>query len=176
MVNRPLLQKIRRITKQLGTSVKMINRPRLRQIQNDINKLGNLLNRIDAALVIRDPGNARSADAYDGLRKMISAGGKGRRDHLHNLVDLAQALERGATLETIRERTEEWCDKAGIIRHESPEPADYFIIVEGEGSVIEVVTPAWIDKDTTSLIRKGTTRRVPNPDPNPDSTEVEEET
>ncbi len=50
------------------------------------------IERIDASLVVRDPGNVRSADAYDGLRKQIAvSAGDRRRLHPRQSGTLASA-------------------------------------------------------------------------------------
>lgn len=115
---------------------------------------------IDIALIVREPGTARAAEAYEGLRKGVATAARERRQHLAQLVEFVDAIERGATVETLRHRCEQWCLEAGLERRSDVVP-EWFSVVEGEGPVIEVIDPAWVDGTSGQLVKQGTARRVP---------------
>lgn len=128
--------------------------------REQLNRIEALLTRVDAALVVRDPGTSRSVEAYEGLRKQVAVASRARRQHVAQLVEIADALDRGATAETIRDRVEEWMMQAGVERRCDPSVLEYFEVVEGNGDGIEVLTPAWVDTESGSLVRAGRARRI----------------
>jgi len=132
-----------------------------------------LLQRLDAAVVVRDPGNARSAEAFDGLRKTVLASMKARRSHIAHLLSLSDSIERGASIETIGERVSDFLNEIGLRYVNDTTHADWFDVVEGEGEILECVTPAVVDESElgSMLIRAGTARRVPAPEPLPTAQE-----
>lgn len=126
------------------------------------------LERIDAALVVRDPGNARSVEAYDGLRKQVAASMRERRAHLVQLMQLSDALDRDASKETLAALSEEWCLQTGLRRWTDLGPPEFFETAEGDGQLVEVLAPAWVDvSDPLSpvLIRQGMARAGGSPEP-----------
>lgn len=118
------------------------------------------LSEINIALIVREPGTARAAEAYEGLRKSVATAARERRQHLAQLVEFVDAIDRGATMETLRQRCEQWCVEAGLERRSDKVP-EWFSVVEGEGPVLEVVEPAWIDATSGQLVKQGTARRLP---------------
>jgi hypothetical protein len=123
-------------------------------------KMHERLRDIDIALIVREPGTARAAEAYEGLRKSVATAARERRQHLAQLVEFVDAIERGATVETLRQRCEQWCIEAGLERRSDVTP-EWFAVVEGEGPVLEVVAPAWVDSASGQLVKQGTARRLP---------------
>jgi hypothetical protein len=125
---------------------------------------------ITAALIVREPGTALSANAYDGLRKQVSIAARDRRQHLARLIELVEAIDNGATTETLRRKCEQWCQEVGleaVTGLDRAEP-DWFRIVEGDGPEVEVLTPAWADTEVGHLVQRGTARRSwPEPEPEP---------
>jgi hypothetical protein len=117
---------------------------------------------ITTALIVREPGTALSANAYDGLRKQVSIAARDRRQHLARLVELMEAIDNGATPETLRRKCEQWCHESGLesVTDVSGSEAHWFRIVEGDGPAVEVLTPAWVDTEVGHLIQRGTARRV----------------
>jgi len=116
---------------------------------------------ITAALIVREPGTALSANAYDGLRKQVSIAARDRRQHLARLVELSEAIDNGATTETLRRKCEQWCLEVGLeaVTDLESGQSDWFRIVEGDGPEIEVLTPAWADTEVGHLVQRGTARR-----------------
>ena len=146
----------------------MNNRQRLENIEI-------LLQRLEAAVVVRDPGNAHSADAYDGLRKQIIQSGKNHRIHLAHLISLSDSLQRGADLDLITDRVNDFLSELGVMRISDTNYIDLFEVVEGEGSALECIEPAVVEKlDNQTLvpIKLGKARRVPGADPIEESPHV----
>ena len=135
----------------------MISRREFRASQGE---LKSLLDRIEVALLVRDPGSAKSAEAYDGLRKTVAASARDRRQHLVQLAELADAIEREATIETLRQRTAEWCAQAGLVRVDEFSDPEWFEITGGEGDVLVVDAPAWVDQAASSVVKRGLASRA----------------
>ncbi|MCA1712159.1 MAG: hypothetical protein LC789_11195 [Actinobacteria bacterium] len=136
---------------------------RLDALAEQVDTLASGLERIDAALVVRDPGNARSADAYDGLRRQVAAAAGERRRLLVQLARLGAAVDHGASVDDVRSLAEEWAAEAGLVRWTDTTRADAFTLLgEGDGPV-ELLQPAWIDTATDSVVREGRAQRLPSP-------------
>ena len=131
-------------------------------------RIESLLNRLDSAVVVRDPGNTRSAEAYDGLRKQITQSGKNHRTHMAHLLSLSDSLERGADIDLIRDRVNDFMNEIGLQRTTDTSMEHVFEIVEGEGSGLECIEPAVIellDGGTYAPVRLGKARRIKGPEP-----------
>ena len=96
-------------------------RNRKLNVVDELQEIGSVLvdlrlsiERIDASLVVRDPGNVRSADAYDGLRKQIAVSAGDRRRLLVLLTELGEAIRRKEDHQSLQARFEEWSSQAGI--------------------------------------------------------------
>lgn len=118
---------------------------------------------IKTALVVRDPGNRLSADAYQGLRQAVMAGASARRMHLVQLAQMAEAVRSGADSAALRSLVEEWVMQAGLAQVEDPKNPALYEIVDGSGEALRVRQPAWVDTHNGSLIRRGTAERIPAP-------------
>ena len=129
-----------------------------------LDRIEALLNRLDAAVVVRDPGNARSAEAFDGLRKLMIQSGTSRRSHVSHLLSLADSIEREAPMELIRDRVNDFLLELGISRSTDVSRPEFFEVIEGEGDGFECVVPAVIERledGRVNLVRHGKARRVP---------------
>ena len=129
-------------------------------------RIENLLQRLDAAVVVRDPGSARAADMYEGLRKQIIQSGKNHRMHLSHLIALQESIERGADINLIRDRVNDYLNELGIQKTSDTTHIDSFEVIEGEGSNFECIEPAIIELLEDGSIRThqlGKARRVPGP-------------
>lgn len=143
-----------------------------------------LLERLDTALIVRDPGGARSADAFDGLRKQIIQAGTNHRSHIAHLLSLSDSLERNAPSELIRDRVSDFLTELGILRWTDCSVIQAFEIVEGEGKDLECIEAAVVerlDSGHLNVIRMGKARRYELPveespaievEPQPDPTET----
>lgn len=135
-------------------------------IRSQLNRIENLLERLDAAVVVRDPGSARAAESYEGLRKQIVQSGKNHRMHLSHLIALQESIERGGNVELIRDRINDYLNELGIQKTSDTSYATSFEVVEGEGSAFECIEPAIIEVLDDGSIRThqlGKARRVPGP-------------
>lgn len=128
---------------------------RKKEMKDRFDDLAVAIQRIEAALVVRDPGNARSADAFDGLRKQVAMAVRSRRTHVSHMLTLADDLQKGATLETISSRVRDFLNELSVARSEDTE-LDGAFQIEGDGDVVEVQEPAWVDvmEDGTRLVLK----------------------
>lgn len=135
---------------------------RRREQLDDIERL---LHRIDAALVVRDPGTARSAEAYDGLRKQVIAAATDRRRYVVQLTEFAEAARRGDDLEALRSRVAEWLQQGGVAVVDDPSHHELFEVVGDGQGVLQVLLPAYVDVATSSLVRRGVAEWVVGPTP-----------
>jgi len=130
-----------------------------------LNKIELMLERLDAAFVVREPGNARSAEAFDGLRKQIIQSGKNHRSHVAHLLSLADDIEKGASVSFIKNRLGDFLNELGIERSSDTSRIDFFDVVEGDGPSLECIEPAVIERiDGGHLVlqRAGKARRIPS--------------
>jgi hypothetical protein len=137
--------------------------------REQLQRIESLLQRLDAAVVVRDPGNARAAEAYDGLRKSLLLSSKNHRAHVAHLLSLSESLERGATLELIRDRVNDFLFELGVRTvTEVIDPQLFEIVEKVEGSIngYEVLEPAVVEQlesGELSPIRIGKARQIVGP-------------
>lgn len=127
-----------------------------------------LLHRLDSAVVVRDPGSARSVEAFDGLRKQVIQSGTNHRAHIAHLLSLSDTLNRGGNLELIRDRVTDFLAEVGVMRTSDTSLPDLFEVEGGTGQGLECVEPAVVerlDDGRLSLIRYGKARRIELPEP-----------
>ena len=146
-----------------------------------LSRIENLLQRLDAAVVVRDPGSARAAEMYEGLRRQIIQSGKNHRTHLSHLLALQDSIERGADIDLVRERIGEYLKELGIAKSSDVSNIDSFEVVEGEGSAYECIEPAIVEVLEDGTVRThqlGKARRIPGPigsnDVDPNSISISE--
>jgi hypothetical protein len=136
-----------------------------------------LLERIDAALIVRDPGTARSADAFDGLRKQINYAAKTRRTHVSHLLALDESIRTGGNLDLVAARLTEYLRELGVERLFDVSRVEAFDIVGDPTGDVEVLEPAIVEKedgDRITVLRIGKARRISKPvvPANPGSEEI----
>mgnify|MGYP001352658425 CR=1 FL=1 len=136
------------------------DRDLLRRVEGRLERLEVLVERLDVALTVRDPGNARSAEAYDGLRKTVAAASSDRRRLTAQLVEIHDRVTRGTSNADLASLADEWTRQAGLTRDDSGARPDAFDVVSGEGEGFSVVQPAWIDDLNQSIVRRGQAERV----------------
>jgi hypothetical protein len=135
-----------------------------------LERIENLLNRLDAAVVVRDLGNARSAEVFEGLRKTIIRSGKSHRSHIAHLLALQESLDRGATLNLIKNRVSDFLRELGVEKLTSLEMRDWFEIVGGTGDGLELVEPAIVERlsdGSLLVLQLGKARRIDIPKESP---------
>jgi hypothetical protein len=139
-----------------------------------LDELRDLVVRIDTALIVRDPGTVRSAEAYDGLRKQVVASAGERRRMSVFLTELAEALRKDEPMDSLSARAQEWLLQASIAVVDDPMICEVFDIV-GEGddtTPAVVIAPAYVDTITNTIVRRGIAEYVSSlPTPNDDTHE-----
>jgi hypothetical protein len=131
--------------------------------RNQLNDIESLLERIDAAIVVRDLGNARSAEAFDGLRKSILVATKSRRTHISHLVSLDESIRNGGSLELVKARLAEYLNELGIERLTDLRHLECFDVVGDSEGEIEVLEPAVVeraDDGKLNILRVGKAQRT----------------
>ena len=126
----------------------------LQEIGQVLIDLQRSIERIDASLVVRDPGNVRSADAYDGLRKQIAISAGDRRRLLVLLTELGEAIRRKEDHQSLQARFDEWSSQAGI-GVLSEFNSEYFDYVETDSDAIDISQPAYVEIESGRTIRRG---------------------
>lgn len=135
-----------------------------------IDEIAKLLNRIEAALVVQNPGTIYAAEAFDGLRKTLLNAAKSRRAHISHLITLKDSIDRGASVELLGERVNDFLTELGVQFITDVSRTEHFIFDCDEHGP-ECVSPAVIDvgaDGTEVTIREGHARRpVAAPTPSP---------
>lgn len=147
----------------------MFQRRNLDRIEERQQETLAILRTIEAGLIASDPRTPMAAEAYNGLRLQVARAAKERRRMLLQLVAMSDAIERGATVETLRDLCGQWCSEAGLLRiDDAAARPELFDLVEGEAPPREMVAPAWIDADDETLVQKGLAKGgAPEPEPEP---------
>lgn len=143
----------------------------LEQIEQRLGQLEHAADMMKTVLMIKDPGSAHAADAYEGLRKQIVASSTARRTHLAQLSAMAIAVSRASELADLAPQVDEWLGQAGIVRlTEVPPDArvqDLFEDADGgslQGATqVEVVEPVFVDTQNQVVVRLGRARRIDEP-------------
>jgi hypothetical protein len=133
---------------------------RLEKLQRELSETRELVRRLEVALVVRDPGNALSAQAYEGLRKTVVLSATERRSHASHLIQLLEAAQRGATLETMTHRIFDFLGEIGIHETSMDGPEEWYEDCDDT----EMERPALVQESAEGLSqvwRPG--RRVPAP-------------
>jgi hypothetical protein len=118
-------------------------------------------------LIVKEPGSALAADAYNGLRKQVVAAAAERRSHMVQLATMAVAVHRATSVSDLVPQVQEWMAQAGVVElHGAPrgwQAQDLFEDLEGNGLAgagdIDVVEPAYVDSKTEAVLRLGRARR-----------------
>ena len=137
-------------------------------LRRQMAELHSMVDQLTTLLIVRDPGNALSADAYDGLRKTISLTARSKRSHISHLLSLKESLDRDAPIELIKDRVSDFLSELGVSYFWDTSVADYFELLDGEGDVLECVVPAVVETDVDGnpvlCHKQGKTRRVMSSD------------
>jgi hypothetical protein len=116
------------------------------------------MDRVEVALIVRDPGTSLSADAYDGLRKQVAVAARERQAHLVQLAILDEALRSTDDVSAARSVLSELMQQAGLARIEDADRPDMYEVVAGKGTRLEILSPAYVEEATGRLIRQGSAR------------------
>lgn len=131
---------------------------RRKEIDEKLVAFEHQLDLIYTALIIRDPGTAKSAEAFEGLRKQVIAGATSRHAHVAQLAEFDVALHRGARTSDLLSLTGQWLDQAGVSRIEDPTHREAFEGTVPPGVEAEVEIPAYVNTLTGQLVRQGRLR------------------
>jgi hypothetical protein len=126
--------------------------------------------RMTTVLMVREPSSTDAADAYEGLRKQVVAAFAERRSHLAQLVQLDDALGRGADPRALAAMVTEWLEQASLQRvvdFTDPRYQQLFEVLGEPGGAMEVVTPAYVDELTGRPVRVGRVQRARPAEPVP---------
>lgn len=86
--------------------------------------------RLDASIVTRDPGNARSADEFAGLRKTIVQASTQRRQHVSHLVSVLGDIDAGGSPELLRLRVTDFLAELGVVEASIDQLPDAFDVAD----------------------------------------------
>jgi hypothetical protein len=130
-----------------------------------------LLQRLDAAVVVRDPGNARAAEQFEGLRKQIALAAKNHRAHVGHLLSLSDSAKKGASAELLGERVDDFLAELGVMRiseYTYPELFEVVEEIEGNSDKTEILEPAVVERLESgefNRLRLGKVRKTFGPQP-----------
>lgn len=134
---------------------------RTRRLDLRLAALEGQLERIEGMLLLKDPGAARAAEAYDGLRRQMLVAANERTAHLAHLAQLDAALRAGESTGSLALLVADLLAQAGLVRHHDTATEDAFDVGSGpDGGPLEVLEPAYVDGHTGRVVRQGRARRV----------------
>lgn len=137
---------------------------RSRRLRQELGPLDERLARIEAMLLLKDPGAARAAEAYEGLRRQLVGASAERTTHLVHLAQFDAALCAGEPAGALAMLAADLLAQAGLERCHDPAREGAFDISPGdERAELRVVEPAYVETHTGRVVRRG--RAVPVQDP-----------
>lgn len=99
---------------------------------------------LELYLTVRDPGTAKAAEAYDGLRKLLIAANKGTQIHLAHLASLHKVAHSADSLAPIQSKVNEFMSQVGLVTVDDPGQVDLYQITGGKGTRLVVDAPAYL--------------------------------
>lgn len=85
-----------------------------KRIEDKVDQVAQRLERVDAMLVVREPGTSYAAEAYEGLRKHVQFASQQQRIYFSTLISLLDDIAAGATLETVTWRISDRLIESGV--------------------------------------------------------------
>ncbi|HEY3239155.1 MAG TPA: hypothetical protein VGL92_06305 [Acidimicrobiia bacterium] len=129
---------------------------RSRRLRHQLGALDERLARIEGMLLLKDPGAARAAEAYDGLRRQILGASAERTAHLVHLAQFDAALGAGEPVGALALLAADLLAQAGLDRCDDPAQAGAFDVSPGnESGELRVVEPAYVETHTGRVVRRG---------------------
>ncbi len=124
---------------------------------NQVADLQNQLRWIVAAMIVSDEPTAAAAGAYEGLRSAVVMAAGDRRRLLVTLASLCDAIEKGQGINEISSKIEEEMERNGLTRTSDFSDPDYFDFLNEPmpNCAPRVVSPAFVDRESRTLIRPG---------------------
>lgn len=150
----------RRLYEHLNTLYQQLNGVTrdLDGVSRDLDGVSHKLDLIERDLLLRDPGSAKAAEAYDGLRRQVVAAFSERQAHLAQLAQLDVAVRRGESGESLALLLQDLMRQAGLLRINDGANASYYEVVQGKGDHLVVLEPAYVDDSTKRVVRQGRAR------------------
>jgi hypothetical protein len=106
---------------------------------------------LELYLTVRDPGTAKSAEAYDGLRKLLINANRGFQVHLAHLAELHRVVSSAESIDVVRAKVGEFMNQVGLAPVWEPEDPELFEITGRRGSVVVVDSPAYVSRSETGV-------------------------
>lgn len=116
------------------------------------------LDLLELYLTVREPGTVKSADAYDGLRKLLVSANKGTQVHLAHLATLHRTANTADSLDPVRSKIDELMSQMGLIQISDPSQEDLYQVTGGKGETLVVDVPAYVslmDDGSSRLVQQG---------------------
>lgn len=132
-----------------------------KRIEAKVDKVAQHLERVDAMLVVREPGSAYAAEAYEGLRKHVQFASQQQRIYLSTLISLLDDIAAGATLETVNLRIRDRLLESGVREVSNP---DLLPEAFDEVDTTREARPAWVlvpAEGRVNVIRPGARHALP---------------
>lgn len=137
---------------------------RLREAERLLDRIDRNVEGIERVTMVREPGNHKAAEAYDGLRRQIGAALAERHAHLHQLAQFDAARRANATPEQLESLVSEWMGQAQLAVVFAPDvPGAFEEVGDSKGDHIHVLTPAYVDEVTGRVVRSGFVERTSRP-------------
>jgi hypothetical protein len=141
-----------------------------RRLYQKLAALDERLAGIEGMLLLKDPGAAKAAEAYEGLRRQIVGATAERIAHLVHLAQLDAALRAGESTGSLALLVADLLAQAGLERRYDPMLDGAFEVPPGnEGDELRVVEPAYVETHSGRVVRQGRAVRGDDPmaDPAP---------
>lgn len=105
------------------------------------------LDLLELYLTVRDPGTAKAAEAYDGLRKLLINANRGTQIHLAHLAELHRVASAADSTEPVLAKLREFMNQVGLLAVDDVSSGEFFEITGGKGSTLVVDSPAYVSLD-----------------------------
>ena len=137
-------------------------RRQIRQLSEQVSDLKELLSWLVAAMVVTDQPTAAAANAYEGLRSSVIQASRDRNRLLVTLAGLDYALDLGQEVATIQSKVSEEMERSGLTKTTATANPDFYDFDNDRPSYfeIEVIKPAYIDRESGALVRPGTAKWI----------------
>ena len=137
-------------------------RQQIRHLSEQVSDLKELMSWLVAAMVVTDQPTAAAANAYEGLRSSVIQASKDRNRLLVTLAGLDYALDLGQDLATIQSKVTEEMERSGLTKTTATSDENLYDFDNDKPTffAIEVMKPAYIDRESGALVRPGTARWI----------------
>ncbi|MBW6436449.1 hypothetical protein KZ829_22160 [Actinoplanes hulinensis] len=150
----------------------------IEKIAKLIDQIDRRVERIETVTLVREPGTAAAAEAYEGLRKQVVAAVQNRTSHLAQLAQIDAAVAHGAAAEDLAELLGRCFEQAGLEKvddADDPEHTRYFKFVgDRDSGRPEVIEAAYVDRATGRAVRLGVAKYVGHRSPQDEGEEKTE--